>query len=104
VIAELQSWWISKNLPNSCKKTELPEKFTLTEKRVPAHWPTPIYKLSMMSVVWNIPLASLHLLPGCAPSQFLYTCSLAIHGKLEKVLDFLTTAKNISVLSTFFLY
>jgi len=32
-----------------------------------------------MSVVWNISIAQ--LLPGCAPSQLLHTCSSAKHGK-----------------------
>jgi len=41
---------------------------------------------------------------GCAPSQLLYTCSLAKHGKLKKVLGFLATTKNINILSTLFSY
>jgi len=45
-------------------------------------------------------LASLGYLPGYAPSQLLYTCSLDEHGKLKKVLDFLATAKNISVINS----
>jgi len=32
----------------------------------------------------------------CAPSQLLHTCSLAEYEKLEKVLDFIATTKNIS--------
>jgi len=38
-------------------------------------------------------------LPGCAPSQLLHTCSLAEHGRLEKVLDFPATTANISVIN-----
>jgi len=59
--------------------------------------PTPVYKLSMMSMVWNISIGRLGYLPGYAPSQLLHTCSLAEHGRPEKVLDFLATTKNISV-------
>jgi len=44
-------------------------------------------------------LASLGYLPGCAPSQLLHTCSLAEYEKLEKVLDFVATAENISVIN-----
>jgi len=39
-------------------------------------------------------------LPGCAPSQPLHTCSLVKEGKLEKVLDFIATTENISVINT----
>jgi len=38
-------------------------------------------------------------LPGYAPSQLLYTCSLAEYEKLEKVLDFIATIENISVIN-----
>jgi len=37
------------------------------------------------------------LLPGCALSQLLHTCSLAEYGRLEKVLDFVATTKTIGV-------
>jgi len=54
------------------KKTELPEKFELPNKRgfkltetigaeIPAPRPTPIHKLSMMSMVWNISIGQLGL-------------------------------------------
>jgi len=36
---------------------------------------------------------------GCAPSQLLHTCSLAEHGRLERVLDFTATIENISVIN-----
>jgi len=49
------------------------------------------------------PLASLGWLPGSAPSQLLHTCSIAEHGRLEKVLDFLATTENISVINTLLL-
>jgi len=44
-------------------------------------------------------LASLAYLSGCAPSQLLYTCSLAEYEELGKVLDFTATAENISVIN-----
>jgi len=48
-------------------------------------------------MVWNIPAGQ----PGLAA----WLCSLpAEHGKLEKILDFLATVTNISVLSTLFSY
>jgi len=46
-----------------------------------------------------LPLASLGWLPGCAPSWVLHICSSAEYEKLEKVLDFLATTENISVIS-----
>jgi len=59
-------------LQNSWKKIpELTEKFELMEKRelnsgkeVPAPQPTPIYKLSMQSMLYGKGLGQL---PGCAP-------------------------------------
>jgi len=48
--------------------------------------------------------ASLSQLPDCTPSHLQHTCSLAEHGRLEKVIDFLAMTKNINVLSTFFFY
>ena len=78
--------------------------WTLGKKRIPAPRQTPIRKLSMTSMVWNISTSQLGCLPGCAPSQLLHTCSSAECGRLEKVLDFLATAENISVLSIFFSY
>jgi len=77
-----------------------------------------------MSVVWNISIGQLGItyLSGCAPSPLLHTCSLAEYGRPEKVLhflattktsvyeklgtvlEFIATAENVSVLSTFFLY
>jgi len=46
------------------------------------------------------PLASLGSLPGPAPSRLLHTRSSAEHGKLKiKVLHFLATTKNISVIN-----
>jgi len=65
--------------------------------------PTPIYKLSTMSMVWNISAGS-GWLPGCALSQLPHTCTSAELGKRKKLLDFLATTKNIRVLSTFFSY
>jgi len=71
------------------------EKFELLEKREFLPLANPMYKLSMTSMVWNISIGQL---------AFAWLCSLAKHGKVKKVLDFLATAKNISVLSTFFSY
>jgi len=36
---------------------------------------------------------------GCAPSQLLHICSLAKHGKLEEVPDFIATTENTSVIN-----
>jgi len=51
--------------------------FKLSQERkrcsIPAPRPTPIYKLSMMSMIWNISMGQLGYLSGCAPSQ-LHTC------------------------------
>jgi len=55
-------------------------------------------------MVWNISTVQLGYLPGYAPFQLLHTSSLAEHRRLEKVLDFLATTENISVLSTFCWY
>jgi len=52
-----------------------------------------------MSTVWNISTGQLGDLPGCAPSQLLHTCSRAEYGKLGKVLDFIATPENISVIN-----
>jgi len=53
----------------------------------------------MTPMVWNISMGQLGSLPGRAPSQFLHPCSLAEHGRLENVLDFIATTKNISVIN-----
>jgi len=82
---------------NSQKKTKLREKFKPTEKRIPAPQPTPISKLTVTSMVWNISTGQLGCLHGYGPFQLLHTCSLAESGKA--VLDFLATTKNISVIS-----
>jgi len=37
--------------------------------------------------------------PAWAPFQLLHSCSLAKHRKLERVLDFLPTTKNITVIN-----
>ena len=89
------------------KKAKLPENFELPDKRgfkltdksrmFPAPCPTPIHKLSITSMVWNISIDQLGYLPVCAPSQLLHTCSLAEYEKLEKVLDFISTTENIGV-------
>jgi len=45
-------------------------------EKIPAPWPTPIYKLSRMSTVWQISPGQFGCLSGCAPSHLLHTCSL----------------------------
>jgi len=50
----------------------------------------------MAPMVWNISTGQLGYLSGYAPSQLLHTCLLAAYEKLEKVLDFIATAENIS--------
>jgi len=52
-------------------------------------------------MVWNISIGQLGCLSVCAHSQLLHTCSLAEYGKLEKVLDFIPTTKNITVFNIF---
>jgi len=98
------------------KKTKLLGKFEVLDKRgfnlmekrkkkttfLPPR-PTPIHKLSMTSMVWNISTAAGNIiplgeLPGYAPSQLLHTCSVAEYGQLEEVLDFLAATENISVI------
>jgi len=61
--------------------------------------PTPIHELSMTSMVGYFSIGQLSYLPGYAPSQLLRTCSLAESKKLEEVLNFITTTKNISVIN-----
>jgi len=51
----------------------------------------------MTSMAWNISIGQLGCLSGCASCQLLHACSLAEYGKLEKVLDFLATAENITI-------
>jgi len=89
------------------KKTELLEKvklldktcFKLTETRKAGSFlPTPIHKLSMMSMVWNISTGQLGWLSDYAPSQLLHSCSLAEYKKLERVLDFIATTKSFNAI------
>ena len=74
------------------------------ERYLPAPWPTPIHKLSMTSVVWNISIGQLGCLSVCAPSQLLRTCSLAEYEKIWKKSLILYQQLKTPVLSTFFLY
>jgi len=53
----------------------------------------------MTSVVWNTSIGQLGYLSGYGPSQLLHPCSLVEHRRLEKVLDFIATTKNISVIN-----
>jgi len=56
-------------------------------------------------MVWSTSIGQLRLpvqIPQAtclAPSQLLHTCSLAEYGKLEKVLDFIATTKQTSVMN-----
>ena len=47
----------------------------------------------------TFPLASWGSLPGWAPAQLLHTFSWAEQGRLEKVLNFIATTENLSVIS-----
>jgi len=49
---------------------------------------------------WDISIGQLGCLSGCALSQLPHTSSLAEYEKLEKVLDFIATTENISVINT----
>jgi len=53
----------------------------------------------MASVVCGISIGQPGCLSGCAPSQLLHTCLLAEYKKLEKVLDFIGTTENSSVIN-----
>jgi len=98
------------NFTKLLKKTELVENVELPDQRgfelretreeVPAPWPAPIHKLSMMSVVRNMSVGQLGWLSGYAPSQLLHTCCLAEYGKPEKALNFLATTENIGVINS----
>jgi len=50
-------------------------------------------------MIWNISIGQLGSLPGSAPSQLPHTCSLAEYEKLEKVLHFIATTENVSVIN-----
>jgi len=50
-------------------------------------------------MVRKISIGQLGYLSGYAPSQLLYTCSLAESEKLEKVLNFTTTTENVNVIN-----
>jgi len=52
-------------------------------KELPAPPASPVHKLSMLFMVWNISISQLGYLTGYALSQLLYTCSLADCEKLE---------------------
>jgi len=57
---------------------------------------SPIHKLNMTFMVWNISIGQTGYLSGSAPSQLLHICCLA---EYEKVLDFIATTENISVIN-----
>jgi len=73
------------NFSKLSKKTKLPQKFKLLDKRgykltdkkraeIPNPWPTSIHKLSTASMVWNVSIGQLGR-SACAPSQLLHACS-----------------------------
>ena len=100
------------NFTGLLKKTKLPEKFKLPDKRgfeplqkiikrkIPAPCPTPIYKLRTTSVVWNILVGWLGLsawlcfLPTPAHLLISWTWETG-----KKVLDFLATTENTGVIN-----
>jgi len=79
------------NSLNSLKKAVLTEKIKLIEKGIEltekgsGPRSTPIHKLSVTSMVWNISTGQPGCLSVCAPSQLLHTCSLAEYEKLGKI-------------------
>jgi len=79
IFVNFENFW--KRL-NSCK-----ERIWIHRKKkirkISAPRPTPIHKLSVASMVWNISIGQLGL-SGHAPSQLLYTCSLAEYEKLGR--------------------
>jgi len=50
-------------------------------------------------MVWNMSIAQLGCLPGCAPSHLLRICSSAEYEKLERILDFIAITENIRVVN-----
>jgi len=48
-------------------------------------------------MVWNICIGQLGSLSGYTPSDLLHICSFAENRRLEKILDFIAAAENISV-------
>jgi len=50
-------------------------------------------------MLWNISIGQLGLADGDASPQLLHTCSFAEYGRLEKVLDFIATTGNITVIT-----
>jgi len=82
-----QSYWKKHELPGKFKvldKKGFKPMETRKKKKVPATQPAPFHKLSRTSMVWSVSLGQLGSVPGCAPSQFLHTWSLAEYGRLEK--------------------
>ena len=60
-------------------------------------WPTSFINWAWPLWYGKFPLAILGYLSGCAPSQFLHTCSLT--GKTGKSPLFIATTENISVIN-----
>ena len=97
----------SQILRNSWKDRTSGEVWTPGQERIPSHrqeksrFPPPGRP---PHITWArclqygiFPLASLGHLSGSAPSQLPYICSVAEYGRLDKVLDFIATTKNISI-------
>jgi len=87
---------VSENL-NSQRREDLNSQ--KRESKIPARQPTPIHKLRMKSVVCNTSIGHLGYPSGYAHAQLLLTCSLAEYVKLEKILGFIATTKNLSVVN-----
>jgi len=65
-------------------------------------WPTPIHKLSLMSMIWSISPGQLGCLSGCAPSQLPHTHSLNTRNRKQSLIS--QQQLKTSVLPTFFSY
>ena len=81
------------------RKARTQEKGSNSGKRVFSPWPTFIYKMSMMSMVWNISIGQLGLAVRLCSLPTLAHLLISQTWKSKKVLDFLATTKNISLLS-----
>jgi len=82
----MQNKWYTKQFflpPNDWLCTQPPSSTHGTCGFLPSRQP-PFINWAWCPWSGIFPLASLGSLPGCAPSQLFYTCSVAEHGKLKK--------------------
>ena len=93
--------WISHNLPTSRKKNKRPNSQEEKRDKKQLLHPGLPWFINWTWFLWYeiFPLASWAWRAGYAPSHLLHTCSLAKHGRPEKILQFFATAKNISVVN-----